>query len=176
MYYVMQVAPGKEAETEKYILERIPDEYYSSCFYPVRYVRKKFHGKWYDRCEKLLPGYVFIKSENVYGLYLELKKVPMLTRLLGQDKEFVTALTGQETAWLEKIIPVVLEGTTKAEIPLSSVEVGKDDEIKILCGPLKNMAGMIKKINLHKRIAEIEVKFMGRTTTIHLGIEMIKKE
>lgn len=172
----MQVAPGKEAETERYILERISDEYYSSCFYPVRCVRKKFHGKWYDKCEKLLPGYVFIKSEDAYKLYLELKKVPMLTRLLGQDKEFVMALTEQETAWLEKIIPVALDGVVKAEIPLSKVEVNEENEIQILCGPLKNMEGLVKKINLHKRIAEIEVKFMGRTTIIYLGIEMIKKK
>ena len=176
MYYVIQVAPGKEDDVEMHITERISEELCSSCFHPMRHVRKKFHGKWRDRHEKLLPGYVFIDSEEVHGLYLELKRIPMMTKLLGWEREFITALTEWETAWLEKLVSIGRDGSTNGEVSLSQVEVDENDEVKILSGPLQDMEGMIKKINLHKRIAEVEVEFMGRKTIIYLGIEMIEKK
>ena len=60
------------------------------------------------------------------------------------------------------------------EIGLSQIQAD-GDAITILSGPLKNMEGYIRKIHLHRRIAEVEVDFMGRKTVIHLGIEMVGK-
>ncbi len=176
MYYVLQVAPGKEADTEAYIMKRIADKLFSSCFHPVRCVRKKFRGEWMDRHEKLLPGYVFMSSENAEELYLALKGIPMLTKFLGWNMEYVTPLTEQETEWLEALVSAGQDGMITGEVPLSQIEIDENDEIRILSGPLQNMEGMIKRINLHKRIAEVEVEFMGRMTVIHLGIEMVEKK
>jgi transcriptional antiterminator NusG len=88
VYYVIQVAPGKEEETERFIGERVSQEWYFSCFHPVRHVRKKFRGMWKDRQEKLLPGYVFIESENARELYMDLKNIPMMTKLLGRGVHY----------------------------------------------------------------------------------------
>ena len=176
VYYVIQVAPGKEEETERFIGERVSQEWYFSCFHPVRHVRKKFRGMWKDRQEKLLPGYVFIESENARELYMDLKNIPMMTKLLGWEGEFVTALTEQEADWLEKIASVDRDGKITGEVNLSLVEVGENDEVKILSGPLKDMVGMVRKINMHKRIAEVEVVFMGRKIVLHLGIEIVEKK
>lgn len=175
MYYVIQVAPGKEEEAEKYIEERVSEEYCISCFHPIRRMKKKFRGEWQDRRQKLLPGYVFIKSGNAQGLYLDLKRIPMMTKLLGWNKEFITALNEGETAWLEKLVSVGKDGKVNAEVALSEIEIRERDEIRILSGPLQDMAGMVKRINLHRRIAEVEVEFMGRKTVLHLGIEMVEK-
>lgn len=62
------------------------------------------------------------------------------------------------------------------EVELSQVAVSEDDVVTILSGPLKNMEGYIRKIDLHRRIAKVEVDFMNRKTVIHLGIEMVKKK
>lgn len=176
MYYVIQVAPGKEEDVEMHITERVPEGLYSSCFHPMRHVRKKFRRKWRDKHEKLLPGYVFIDSEEVHELYLALRRIPMMTKLLGWDEKCIPALTERETAWLEKLISIGQDGSINGDVSLSQVEVDENDEVKILSGPLQDMEGMIKKINLHKRIAEVEVEFMGRKTVIYLGIEMIEKK
>lgn len=53
--------------------------------------------------------------------------------------------------------------------------MAENDEVVILSGPLENMKGMIKKINLHKRVAEVEVNFMNRKTVIYLGIELVAR-
>lgn len=176
VYYVIQVAPGKEEETERYIEERVSPEMYSSCFHPMRHVMKKFRGEWRDKYEKLIPGYVFIDSENASELYLDLKRIPMMTKLLGWDKEFICALTEEETEWLEKIVSAGVGKKITGEVALSQIEIDENDKVKILSGPLKDMAGMVKKINLHKRIAVVEVEFMGRKTLLHLGIEMVEKK
>lgn len=175
MYYVIQVAPGKETDAELYIAERVAEELYSSCFHPVRHVKKKFRGEWRDKLEKLMPGYVFIDSENARELYLDLKRIPMMTKLLGREREFITALTEEETDWLEKIVPAGKDGRITGEVALSRIEIDENDEVRILSGPLKDMAGMVKRINLHKRVAEVEVAFMGRKVVLHLGIEMVGK-
>lgn len=176
VYYVIQVAPGKEEETEKYIAERVSQEWYSSCFHPVRHVKKKFRGEWKDRHEKLMPGYVFIDSENAKELYLDLKRIPMMTKLLGWEREFITALTEEETDWLEKMVSADKGGKVTGEVAISRIEVGENDTVRILSGPLKDMAGMVKRINLHKRIAEVEVEFMGRKIVLYLGVEMVEKK
>lgn len=176
MYYVMQVAPGKEAETELFIMKKISQDVFSSCFHLVRHEKKKFRGEWQDRCEKLLPGYVFINSENVEELYLALKNVPMLTKLLGFGRDAITALTDQEAEWLETLILVDQNGKINGEVPLSRIELDEEDEIRFLSGPLQAMEGRIKRIHLHRRIAEVEVNFMGRKTLIHLGIDLVERK
>lgn len=175
-YYVIQVAPGKETDTEAFITRRIAEEVCASCFHPVRHVRKKFRGEWMDRHEKLMPGYVFLCSEDAEELFFSLKRIPMLTKLLGCDKEFFTALTDREAEWLEALISVDRDGRITGEVPLSQIEISENDEIRILSGPLQGMEGMIKRINLHKRVAEVEVEFMGRMIGLHLGIELLEKK
>lgn len=170
-YYVMQVAPGAEARTGALIEARVDEELYGRCFYPLRHVRKKFHGEWRDCHEKLIPGYVFVSSSRVEELYRELKRVPVLTKVLGHSEgELFIPLASEEVEWLEK---VTADG---AEVPLSRVQVSEGDAVTVLGGPLKDMEGHIRKINLHRRIAEVEVDFMGRKTVIHLGIELVRKE
>lgn len=189
MYYVLQVASGMEDKTEAYITSVLSDVYYDRCFHLTRHIKKKFHGRWMDIHEKLLPGYVFIVSDNVKGMYLELKKVPSYARLLGRDIEYFTELPDRDVEWLERLLgnDDITEQKKEAffdkdnineempwhEVALSKVSVGEGKEIKIISGPLKNMDGMIRKINLHKRIAEVEVEFMNRKTIVYLGIELL---
>ena len=68
-----------------------------------------------------------------------------------------------------------VESNQSWEIEISEVLVEAGNRIKILSGPLVNLKGQIKKINLHKRIAAVEVEFMGRKTVVNLGIEMVER-
>ena len=196
MYYVIQVAPGAEERTEGFIRNQISERLYRSCFHPLRHVRKKFHGEWKDLHEKLLPGYVFITSDSVRELYMELRQVPLLTKVLGRDREEFVALGEREVEWLELLAGapeamnvgkgIGMKSVDEAvcrkedgkilEIELSQVSVSAQDEITILSGPLKNMEGQIRKINLHKRIAEVVVDFMGKKTVVYLGVEMVGRK
>jgi transcriptional antiterminator NusG len=38
-----------------------------------------------------------------------------------------------------------------------------------------NLKGQVKKIDLHRRIAKVEVSFMGAQTILHLGIDLVER-
>lgn len=170
LYYVMQVVTGTEDRVEEQVRVIVGNGLYDSCFHPMRRMKKKFRGEWKEIQEKLLPGYVFIRSGCVRELYQELQAVPAFTKLLGKDSGQFIPLSKKEAGWLERMIESPDQGT---EVQLSQVSVAENDEITILSGPLKNMEGCIRKIDLHRRIAKVEVDFMNRKTIIHLGIEMV---
>lgn len=173
MYYVIQVAAGMEDKAENQIGIVVGDRLYDRCFHPMRRMKKKFRGEWRELHEKLLPGYVFITSDCIQELYKELKRVPAFTKLLGKEDEQFISLPAQEVEWLERVMGSLDQNM---EVQISQVSVSEDDVITILSGPLKDMEGCIKKIDLHRRIAKIEVDFMNRKTVIHLGIEMVGKK
>ena len=197
LYYVLQVAPGMEDQTERLIKGQVRKGIYGRCFHPLRRVKKKFGGEWRDFHEKLLPGYVFITSDAVKELYQELRRVPKLTKLLGKEEELFVSLCEKDVEWLERLMGTACENrkTVRNEngeesgadadeedgllqtvpVGLSQVAVGQDT-VTILSGPLKDMKGTIRKIHLHRRIAEVEVDFMSRKTVIYLGIEIVGKK
>lgn len=173
MYYVIQVATGTEDKVEDQVRMVVGNELYDSCFHPMRRVKKKYRGEWKEVHDKLLPGYVFITSDCIQELYRKLRCVPAFTRILGKEAEQFIPLSKHEVEWLERIMDST---NANMEVQLSEVSVSEDDIITILSGPLKNVEGCIKKIDLHKRIAKVEVDFMNQKTVIHLGIELIKKK
>jgi transcriptional antiterminator NusG len=63
----------------------------------------------------------------------------------------------------------------EATAEVSQIDFGENDEVIILSGPLKDLKGCIKKLNLHKRVAEVEMSFMGRKTVIFMGVDWIMK-
>ena len=164
---------GMEDKVKEQIEVMVEKELYDDCFYPIRHVKKKIRGEWKKLREKLLPGYVFITSDCVQELYRELRHIPVFTKLLGKEEEQIISLTECEVEWLERI-----KGASdqSMEVALSQVSVSEEDVITILSGPLKNIEGCIKKIDLHRRIAKVEVDFMNQKTVIHLGIEMVGKK
>ncbi len=177
-YYVLQIAPRDEEKTEVHIRKILPEEVYDQCFHPTRLIRKKFHGKWVETHEKLLPGYVFVTTADAQALYLQLKKIPLLTKMLGRDMEHFVRLSRQEEQWLDLLLKN--DGSRsldeRNEVGLSQIDIQEGNTIRIVSGPLAEMQGMVKKINLHKMIAEVEVPFMNGNTIIHLGIELIEKQ
>jgi len=174
MWYVMQVVAGQENRTILLVEKMISEGILESCFVPVRRLRKKFHGAWQEVTEKLFPGYVFMISERPQLLYEELKQIPALTRLLGRCGEYFTPLSEKDVRMMEKLRNG--EGDNgNLEVEISRIAVEEGNQIRVLSGPLVNLEGQIKKVNLHKRIAEVELEFMGSISVVHLGIEMVER-
>ena len=174
MWYVMQVVSGQENRTVFLVEKIISEEILNSCFIPVRRLRKKFHGTWQEVTEKLFPGYVFLISEQPQLLYEELKQIPALTKLLGRCEGFFTPLSEKDVRMLEKLRNRMGD-SGNLEVEISKIAVEEGNQIRILSGPLMELEGQIKKVNLHKRIAVVEVEFMGSKSLVHLGVEMVEK-
>ena len=169
MFYAIQTTPAKEQETKVMIENLIAKDLYTRCFILTRDMRKKFGGQWITVKEKLFPGYIFVETDMVLELYLSARKVPMLTKFLGREDEAVIALNEKESKWMSKLI------AAGEEVPVSEIDIEEGNKVQIQTDPLAALEGYVKKIDLHKRRAEVEVEFMGEKRVFYLGIEFVRK-
>ena len=103
MYYVIFVGTGQEIQTETFIQKYIPKDLYSTCFHPTRQMKRKIQGKWVEINEKLIPGYVFVETDNIQAFYIALRQRSAFQRLLGRE-----TITNQEEGtnpWKNDLIP-----------------------------------------------------------------------
>ena len=166
MWCVMHVEDGKEPRAERFI-EGLLGDRSGGCFHLTRFRRKKYGGKWRTVQEPLLPGYVFIATEDAEQLYRELESVSGY-ELLGSSAEYVSRLEDGEADFIERIAG---KGSRAGEIALSLIKVEEDGEITVLSGPLLSVEGQVRKIDFHKRVAEVETKLFGEKKVMYLGVE-----
>lgn len=165
MWCAVHVKDGNEAETEAFVSGLLPKEANARCFHLTRSRRKKYGGQWRTVQEKLLPGYVFIDTDYPETVNRELKE-NSVCGLLFEREGFITALREQEASFLELITD------ENGEIGLSEVRVEEDGGICCFSGPLRKVSHLVRKVDLHKRIAEVEAAFMTEKQVLYLGIEI----
>ena len=107
-------------------------------------------------------------TDKVEQLYTELKKIPDLTKLLGNDGEDIYPIYPQEAMFLTKF-------SNRNHVVDMSRGVIDNDKIIITDGPLMNLEGYITKIDRHKRIAYVDVELLGKITRVQVGLEIISK-
>ena len=107
-------------------------------------------------------------TDKVEQLYTELKKIPDLTKLLGNDGEDIYPIYPQEAMFLTKF-------ANRNHVVDMSRGVIENDKIIITDGPLMNLEGYITKIDRHKRIAYVDVELLGKITRVQVGLEIISK-
>ena len=167
-WYAVQVRTGKEQETVDLCRKIVESDILIESFIP-RYERmKRYQGKWHKEQLPMFPGYIFLVTERVEELFYRLKEVPELTKILGDGREFIP-IKDEERDLLQRL------GNEKHVTEMSKgYFVG--DQAVIKSGPLKNMVGLIKFIDRHKRLAIIELEMFGRKINTKLGIDIVKKE
>lgn len=134
---------------------------------PTRTLKQKFGGVWKDVERILLPGYIFVFSdeeltssfrENVAKIYKVLEYQSGLRSLTGDDYEY--------SIWIYnnggniKPSGILSEGTS----------------IRVVEGPLADGFGKIVKLDRHKRKAWVEFDFDGQKRTVALSAEFISAE
>ncbi|MCR4585330.1 MAG: antiterminator LoaP [Lachnospiraceae bacterium] len=171
MWYVIQVRTGKEEQVRDHCRKLIM-RYEDSALTDVRiyyYDRQmKRQGEWRTEKRVMFPGYVFLESGDPKTLFQQLKRVIGMTKLLGADNEAVP-LTAKEAEFLEK-----LGGGTESVDYSEGIIVG--DRVQVYSGPLQGLEGLICKIDRHKRLAWIELEFLGQKRRMELGLGVVRRE
>lgn len=168
MWYVVQVRTGTEENIRIQCERRIPRDLLTDCFIPYYEEPKKADGQWIKQRRVLFPGYVFVVTDDVSGLFLQLKVVSGLTKLIGAGQDII-ALTDSERAFIESF-----GGDEK--VMEMSIGIIEGDRIIIESGPLIGREGCIKKIDRHKRKAWLELPMFGRTQRVQVGLEIVAKK
>lgn len=167
-WYVIQVRSSHEKEIADKCRFLISKDILKDCFIPEYMKRKKVKGEWRNVKDILFKGYVFLISDHIDELYVELKKVPDFTHMIGKKKDIIYPLTDGEIEFLKTF-------TNEKHIVDMSCGFIKGQTIYIKEGPLKGQEGLITKIDRHKRIAYLTMNIFNETITAKVGLEIISK-
>ncbi|OAA86962.1 antiterminator LoaP [Clostridium ljungdahlii] len=167
MWYAVQVRTGDEEKIKLICNKLISNDVLQECFIPYYEKKIKYMTKWHITTEILFPGYIFMVSNRINDLILDVKKIPDLIKILGDENEIIP-LYDREIEFLMRF---------GKEDHLVKISYGyiENDKIVITDGPMKGYEGTIKKIDRHKRKAIIQVEFFGRTMEVSVGVEIVRK-
>ncbi len=167
MWYVLQVAVGREEELCQKCKKAFLGKEATDIFVPKYVWMKKVKGVRKKEVSPLFFGYIFVESETPKALekrlevFQDVRPVCIgdeFCPLKKEEEDFLRQFLGQE-----KIISF-------------SVGYIVDGELKIVNdGILKDFTKKVKKINRHKRLAEVEVSLFGEKRTMLAGLEVKDK-
>lgn len=166
--YVIQVMGGKEQHVCDLINRQLNDAV-KECFVPRREVMRRVEGEWVPMRETLFPGYLFVETRDIQQVMERLSHIPAFTRLLGVSDERVIPLSSDEVAWLTALMKPL------DKVVVMSVGVIEGDRVMVTSGPLKGHEALISRIDRHKRAAYLDMRMFGRTKTIKVGLEIVRK-
>ena len=171
MYYVIQVKTGKEQEAIEDILKNKPDDPDFDVFSPYRKELRKYKGVYKEVLERCFPGYIFVETNNVKDLFVQLYWTPGFTKLLGReaDTNNFVPLDKDES----RMIDILYSKNNNRITEISNIEVKEGEMIRVLDGPLVGLETKIKKVNLHKRKVTVEHVFCNRLVESDVSINII---
>lgn len=163
MWYVIWTDTNKEDQAVERLKRELPDSLCRDYWVPKRVERQKHQQVWISVEKPLFPGYFFIEMDEPEKLRTYIQRIGIFQLPLRTGDTFVP-LTEQE----ERRILCLTDGKKKMGISYGIKENGK---FRILRGPLFGLEQYIKKVDLHKRSALLEMEFFGRTQRIRGAIE-----
>lgn len=167
--YVVQVMGGRETHVVN-LVTKLALSAVDECFAPTYEFAQKRAGEWIQVRKVLFPGYIFIVSKDGKRAMAQLRRVPAFTKMLGAGEQHLTPLTTEELTLLETF-------TTAGDrlVPMSTGVI-EGDRVIVVRGPLKGHEALISKVDRHKRLAYLDMHMFGRTKTIKVGLEIVRKK
>lgn len=173
MWYVIQTVTGKEDELMLFIRTILCREHFEDCFVIRTEWLKRLRGEWQLQVRPLFPGYVFIETEAPERIYMELKKVPKFSKLLGSGRDEFVPVRKEEEKFL-RMITGDTGNLDKTVVKLTVVETEENGGIVSMKGALSCFRNDDIRVNLHKRYAVVKTQMLGRERTLIFGIQLIK--
>lgn len=172
MWYVIQTRTGQEEEILLFFDCMISKELFQKCFIPKGEWLKRLGGEWQLKINPLFPGYVFVETETPEELFLELKAVPKLTKILGNGAYEFIPLRPEEEEFLRRIMGEDGDFVVK----VSTIQVSEDGVATVADGILKQFEKDIVRFNLRKRFALVRVFMLGEERTVIFGLRLEKDQ
>ncbi len=172
-WYVFYVQTGREQLVCDY-LNNVMNREESIAFFPQVELIFKNSKVVNKELKPMFPGYVFMDSVLDEKTFItQTHRYSRFSRhifkLLGNENIDYMTLTKEEKNFL---LGFCYDGYVAEE----SKGFIAGDRIYITSGPLKGKESIIKKINRHKRRAEIEMICFGDKRRISVSLEIISKE
>lgn len=171
-WFVFYVQTGRE-QTACDFLNKLFNEEESNAFIPQVEMIFKNSELICKELKPMFPGYVFADSildEETFIIqaYKYARLSNCIFKLLGSESIDYMKLTEDEKNFL-------LGFCDDRYVTEESKGFIISDRIFITSGPLKGRESIIKKIDRHKKRAEVEVEFIGEKRRISVPLEIVSK-
>lgn len=164
LWYVIQTYTGKEQKLIEMIRRIIPAKLYGECF-TVYHEQLRIRGQENQiHVERVFPGYAFISSDDPQALFLHLKSVPAMSKMMADGEFCFTPLEDTEAEFMLSIMD------TDHVIRLTYVATDGHDHVTYLSGPLENCGGHIAGYRFRKRFALVRLSISGQEKEVRMGI------
>lgn len=122
----------------------------------------RYRGQWHLEKKDILPGYVFLSGTGQIVLNQQVKNN-------GVDENNLIFMKPCESPFLKCLcqkgnLVQMSRGIIKQGIPI------------VTSGPLQGREHLIRRIDRHKRTAEIEIPLEGRKQLVTVGLEIYEKQ
>ena len=171
MYYVIHVKTGKEEKTIEDIKKQLGKKEGFDVFTPFRKTLRKYKGVMKEVTERCFPGYIFVETNNVKGLFEALYWTPGYTRLLGREGLTYNFLPLSEEE--SRVIDILYSDNSNRVTEISDIVVHEGQIVRVVKGPLEGLLSKIKKVNLHKRTVTLETTIGGRLVEVNVAINIV---
>ena len=204
MWYVIQTETGREQELVAAIDRILRAQSYERCFVILQECVWRIEGACKVYKKPLFPSYVFVETESPEQLFLALKQIPRMSRLLGNNGQF-WAVRQEERELLCRMMGLGKDSGREDDVRYkdnsrwknngvqgkrrdrqyfeeiylvrrSPVRVNGEGEILEAGGFLKDYMDRIVRKRLRKRSVIIEIPFLGEKRRIQVGIRVEGEE
>lgn len=168
MWYIVQVNQGSEMSVSESCRRAFPEHSFNRIFVPQYMVMKRYQGKWHEEKKVLFPGYFIVDTEESENIRAVLEdSLAGIAKPVCVGNEFVPIRPDEE-----EFIKALLDAGDTVGISRGDIVNGGYD---IKEGPLRHRAFCIRKIDRHKRLADIELVIHGQHRRAKVALEIVHK-
>ena len=154
MWYIVQVAAGQEEAVSEKCRQAFPNESYHRIFVPKYMVLKRYLGQWHEEKKILFPGYFIVDADEgeVIREVLE-HTLRRIAKPVCVGNDFVPVYPEEQ-----KFLEALLDAQDTVGVSRGDIVNGEYD---IKEGLLQKWAFCIRRVDRHKRLADIELLLHG---------------
>ena len=170
MWYVVQALGGEDVEK---VCDKcrtaMPEGVAREIFVPKYICLKHFKREWHEKLLPLFPDYFFMDTGQPEEVRERLRPLSRIMKPVCVGEDFVP-IYPEEQKFLEEM----MDGRHVIRKSTGNLVDGK---FEIYEGPLRDVEkhGMIRKVDRHRRLADLEVRLLGEARQVQVTLEIVKK-
>ena len=164
MWYVLKCREGQEDMIIRSCRQHLSAQALEEAFQFSSRRMKKYLGEWHTDTFRMFPGYVFLQSSHPERLSEELEQFRQITSVLEQDRLLLPVESEKENLFRTLCGDGHVLDLTRGNV--------HDGHFRAVEGPLAGRENLIRKLDLHKRIAVLDRNLLGSDRDIWAGIDI----
>ncbi len=163
-WYAVQTYTGREENLAEMVRRVIPEGYIGECFVPYFERLRCWRQQNQIHILRLFPGYLFITTDDIEGVFQCLKKVPAMSKILSAGAFEFTPLYDGEAEFLKGILDA------DHIVRLTYAATDGKGHVTYMAGPLEKCRDRIETYKFRDRYAQVRLTIAGQEKIVRMGI------